>query len=165
MNNFNRFHDMFVGIDPGSKGAIAILDSTGNPVLLEDMPFVKEDKCLDLLKLKSFFNDFSNSRIHCVLEKCQYTPAIKGSGAFTFGKTIGYTEAFLICNQISHELIRPQIWKKEFGLINKEKTSSIEVAKRMFPTVSDRLKKTKDGLAEALLIAEYCRRKCCSKNG
>lgn len=149
----------FIGIDPGSKGAIAILDEKGKPVLLEDIPFLKNDKCMDISSFSDILNDYIIEEHHCILEKCQYTPAIKGSGAFTFGKTIGYTECALILLRVSHELVRPQLWKKEFSLLNKEKISSIEVAKRMFPNISDKLLKTKDGRAEALLIAEYCRRK------
>ena len=149
----------FIGIDPGSKGAVAILDSKGDVVLLEDIPFLKTEKCMDILAFSDLINDYILEEHHCVLEKCQYTPAIKGSGAFTFGKTIGYTECALLLLKVSHELVRPQLWKKEFSLLNKEKQGSIEVAKRLFPSMTDKLLKTKDGRAEALLIAEYCRRR------
>lgn len=149
----------FIGIDPGSKGAIAILNELKEVKLLEDIPFLKTEKCMDINGFSDLLNDYILEEHHCILEKCQYTPAIKGSGAFTFGKTVGYTECALIMLKASHELVRPQIWKKEFSLISKEKEGSIEVAKRMFPTVADKLLKTKDGRAEALLIAEFCRRK------
>lgn len=149
----------FIGIDPGGKGAVAILDLKGTPVLLEDIPYTKTEKVMDLLALKEMLSDYISKPHHCVLEKCKYTPAIKGSGAFTFGKTIGYTEAFLLMLGVSHELILPMVWKKSFSLLKQDKSASIEVAKRMFPTVADKLLKTKDGRAEALLIAEYCRRK------
>lgn len=149
----------YIGIDPGSKGAVAVLNDKGIPVMLEDIPFLKSDKCMDISSFSDILNDYILEEHHCILEKCQYTPAIKGSGAFTFGKTIGYTECALILLKVAHELVRPQIWKKEFSLLNKEKSSSIEVAKRMFPSVADKLLKTKDGRAEALLIAEFCRRK------
>lgn len=149
----------FIGIDPGSKGAIAILDSKGTPVLLEDIPYTKTEKVMDLISLRDLISSYITKSHHCVLEKCKYTPAIKGSGAFTFGKTIGYTEAFLIMLGVSHELVLPAVWKKNFSLLKQDKAASIEVAKRMFPSVAGKLLKTKDGRAEALLIAEYCRRK------
>lgn len=128
-------------------------------ILLEDMPFIASEKTLDLFKLSELFEPYIKSEHHCVLEKCQYTPAIKGSGAFTFGKTVGYTEAFLILSKVSHELVKPQIWKKEYNLIKKDKTASLEVARRLYSNVASKLLKSKDGRAEALLIAEYCRRK------
>lgn len=149
----------FIGIDPGSKGAIAILDEKSNVILLEDMPFVQSEKVVDLFALSELLKPYIQDEHHCVLEKCQYTPAIKGSGAFTFGKTVGYTEAFLIQSQVSHELVKPQLWKKEYSLLGKDKTGSLEVARRLYVNVASKLLKSKDGRAEALLIAEYCRRK------
>ena len=149
----------FIGIDPGSKGAIAVLDEKSNVVLLEDMPFVKSEKVVDLFAFSEILRPYIQGEHHCCLEKCQYTPAIKGSGAFTFGKTVGYTEAFLIQSQVSHELVKPQLWKKEYSLLGKDKVGSLEVARRLYVNVASKLLKTKDGRAEALLIAEYCRRK------
>jgi hypothetical protein len=63
---------------------------------------------------------------------------------------------------IAYELIRPQKWKKEFSITG-DKNSSIAVCKRLFPDVSllrtERSRKDDDNLAEALLMAEYARRK------
>ena len=146
----------FIGIDPGAKGAVAVLDETANVIALLDMPYDKTLKSLDIKALKDILDTYSDS--FCVLEKCQYTPAIKGSGAFTFGKTIGMTETLVALSGLKHELIRPQKWQSTFSLIGKDKTSAIAVAKRLFPSVQNKLLKTKDGRADALLIAEYCRR-------
>ena len=149
----------FIAIDPGAKGAVAILNEKSEVILLEDIPYVKSEKVVDLFDFSEMLKAYIQAEHHCILEKCQYTPAIKGSGAFTFGKTIGYTEAFLIQSGISHELVKPQLWKKEYSLLGKDKTASLEVARRLYLNVASKLLKTKDGRAEALLIAEYCRRK------
>jgi len=151
----------FLGIDPGSCGALALLDQEGNLAQLVDMPYSKTEKELDTLALKELFENFINlskGALFCVIEKCQYTPAIKGSGAFTFGKTLGSTYTSLELSGIKHERIAPQKWKKFFSLIKQDKTVSISTAKRLFPSVTDKLLKTKDGRAEALLLAEYARR-------
>jgi crossover junction endodeoxyribonuclease RuvC len=62
---------------------------------------------------------------------------------------------------IPHELITPQSWKK--SMMNgqpKEKDASRLVVMRLFPEVSDRLQlKKHHGRADALLIAEFLRRK------
>ena len=62
---------------------------------------------------------------------------------------------------VPYELVRPQKWKREFSCTS-DKNTSIAVARRMFPTVpllaTPRCKKPHDGMAEALLMAEYCRR-------
>ena len=65
------------------------------------------------------------------------------------------------CN-IETKLVSPQKWKKEFNL-DSDKQKSIDTAKKLFPDVNlfrtNRCTKEHDGMAEALLIAEYGRRK------
>ena len=148
----------FLGIDPGSSGAIAVIDSERNPVAYWDMPYANKE--LDYWKLSEILNEAKgiSDKVQCVMELCQYTPAIKGSGAFTFGKTVGATEATLAFSGISYELVRPQKWKKEMSLLKADKSASIALAKKMFPDMAKDFLKTKDGRAEAFLIAEYCRR-------
>lgn len=81
---------------------------------------------------------------------------------FNFGKGFGWILGTLEAYSVSYELIRPQKWKKEFS-VTSDKNTSIEVCKRLFPHVSllptERCKKDNDGMAEALLLAEYARRK------
>ena len=64
--------------------------------------------------------------------------------------------------EIPCQLVTPRTWKGEFGL-NGSKDRSIEVCKRLFPGVyllpSSKCRKESDGMAEAILIAEYARRK------
>lgn len=81
---------------------------------------------------------------------------------FNFGKSAGFIEGVLQAYGIPYQLITPQKWKKEFSL-GHSKEDSITVCKRLFPSVkllpTDRCKKESDGMAEALLMAEYARRK------
>ena len=65
-----------------------------------------------------------------------------------------------ICEEVV--LVKPQVWKKYFNLITskdltktEKKHLSIEKAKELFPSVADKLTASKDGRAEALLIALY----------
>ena len=80
---------------------------------------------------------------------------------FHFGKSAGYIEGVLSALRIEYELITPQKWKKMFDL-HSDKTESIKVCMDIFPEVNllptPRCKKPSDGMAEALLIAEYGRR-------
>jgi crossover junction endodeoxyribonuclease RuvC len=81
---------------------------------------------------------------------------------FNFGTSFGWLQGMLDALGISYELVRPQKWKKEFSCTS-DKNTSIAVAKRLFPGVdlrrTERCTKDHDGKAEALLMAEYCRRK------
>lgn len=84
------------------------------------------------------------------------------AGAFSFGKSAGYIEGVLSACDIGYQLVSPQKWKKEFSLIRKDKSASIAVCKKLFPKVSLRrtakCRTDSDGMAEALLMAEYARR-------
>lgn len=80
---------------------------------------------------------------------------------FSFGENFGFIKGLLEAFGIPYELVRPQKWKKEFSI--SEKNQSVEVCKRLFPGESlkrtPRCKKDHDGMAEALLMAEYARRR------
>lgn len=81
---------------------------------------------------------------------------------FHFGKSAGFIEGVLSALKIPFELVIPQKWKKTFDL-HADKTESINVCQKLFPSANllptPRCKKPSDGMAEALLIAEYGRRK------
>ena len=81
---------------------------------------------------------------------------------FHFGENFGFIQGVLRAYGIPYELVRPQRWKKEFG-ITSDKNTSIAVAQRLFPNVdfrrTERYKKPDDGMAEAALMALYAKRK------
>ena len=81
---------------------------------------------------------------------------------FSFGQNFGFIKGVLETLKIAYQEIPPQRWKKEFGL-NDSKAKSIEVAKQLFPNTNLKAtaqsRKLHDGMAEALLMAEYARRK------
>ena len=80
---------------------------------------------------------------------------------FKFGENFGMIQGILQAFGIPYELVTPQKWRREFG-VTADKNTSIEVCKRLFPDVdlkrTERCKKEHDGMAEALLMAEYARR-------
>lgn len=97
----------------------------------------------------------------CV-ERVSAMPGQGVTSMFNFGKASGYIEGVLSACGIGFQLIQPQKWKKEFTLIGKDKGASIAVCKRLFPGVNlkrtDKCRTDSDGMAEALLMAEYARR-------
>lgn len=79
---------------------------------------------------------------------------------FHFGKSAGFIEGVLTAKDIAYDLVTPQKWKRHFSL-GSDKGQSIEIAQKLFPNVSlmatPKSKKPSDGMAEALLIAQYGR--------
>lgn len=151
--------DVSIGIDPGKSGAIAIL-LDGKISLLTAF---ETAGLTDVAKaIVGEHRDSFEGHTACCVEKVGAMPGQGVTSMFSFGKTAGYIEGVLDAMGIPYQLVPPQRWKKEFGL-NSDKEKSIEVAKRLFPGVNlrrtDRCKKDHDGMAEALLMAEYARRK------
>ena len=146
---------IYIGIDPGKNGGIAKINTdTG---FVKTVTFSEESL---ISELEGYFM-FDKSPLRCVLEKVNAMPGQGVVSMFNFGMTFGFIQGVLKAYEIPYELVTPQKWKKEFSCTS-DKNTSIEVCKRLFPNVNlkatDRCKKDHDGMAEALLIAEYGRR-------
>lgn len=145
-----------IGIDPGKTGAIAVMDDDGI-LCLEQF---NVDKYVDVLSY--VVQSTSAKDIKVCLEKVGAMPGQGVVSMFNFGHNLGVIEGILSALRIPYQLVPPQTWKKEFSLTG-DKAKSIEVCKKLFPWVdlraTERSRKPSDGLAEALLMAEYARRK------
>lgn len=149
---------IYIGIDPGKSGALAYIDRTGHGVAVEVVPF-NEDEYKRVL---SCISESGTENVRCCIERVSAMPGQGVTSMFNFGKGFGWVLGLLDAYRLSYELITPQKWKREFG-VTSDKNTSIAVCKRLFPTVSllptERCRKDNDGMAEALLMAEYARRK------
>ena len=151
---------IYVGIDPGLSGAVAFIYADGT-VSVHDTPVIKVEKngknrnvyiaaaMQDLLK-KHW------DKSHVALELVGPMPGNGAAAMFSMGHGLGLWEGLIVATGIPLTYVRPQAWKKMFGL-DKDKNKSILKAKQLFPTADITLKKH-DGRAEALLMAEYLRR-------
>lgn len=145
-----------IGIDPGKTGAIAVMDDDGI-LCLEQF---NVDKYVDVLSYVGMSTSAKDIKV--CLEKVGAMPGQGVVSMFNFGHNLGVIEGILSALRIPYQLVPPQTWKKEFSLTG-DKAKSIEVCKKLFPWVdlraTERSRKPSDGLAEALLMAEYARRK------
>lgn len=141
---------IYVGIDPGKDGALAWIDDAGAVSIL---PYEK----------RAYQNALEACAPHAVV--ClEHVGAMPGQGVtsmFHFGESYGWLQGVLDTLELPYQLVRPQTWKREFGCSNKNE--SVAVCRRLFPGVSLRrtpqCRKDHDGMAEALLMAEYARRR------
>ena len=145
----------YIGIDPGKNGALAIITYWGNgQVDYTIQPF-------DATEYVKLLRNHAVNVTVCV-EKVGAMPGQGVVSMFNFGHNLGFIEGVLQAVSIPYQLVPPQTWKKEFSL-NSDKAKSIEVCQKLFPNVSllatERSRKPHDGMAEALLMAEYARRK------
>lgn len=141
----------YIGCDPGKSGALAVIE--------EGIAFVipfDERGYIDTLATCD-----PTQTIVCI-EHVHAMPQQGVSSTFNFGMNFGWLQGVMMAFGIPFELVTPQKWKKEFS-VTADKNTSIAVCKRLFPNVSlkktERCTKDDDGKAEALLLAEYARRK------
>lgn len=143
---------IYIGIDPGKKGALAVIDTEAPAPFA--VPF-SERGYLDVLR------DTDSGKSIVALEKVAAMPGQGVTSMFNFGCGFGWIQGILEALRFPYELVPPQRWKKAFG-VTSDKHTSIRAAQRLFPGVSllasPRCRIENDGMAEALLLAEYARR-------
>lgn len=144
---------IYIGVDPGQKGGYAVIgDQTALAYPWDDELFIVDMKAVLHM----------NQPVVAAVEKVGARPGQGVTSMFNFGKSAGYIEGVLAALGISHQLVPPHQWKRDFGLIGQEKLASVMVCQRLFPAVdlrrTERCTTYSDGKAEALLIAEYARR-------
>jgi len=144
---------MYVGVDPGKKGAFAIISDDDKA----HVDIWDEDRFIYCMKR------VSDRRVVAAVEKVGAMPGQGVTSMFSFGQSYGFIMGVLRALGISYQLVPPAVWKREFGLLRADKQASIETCKQLFPGVSllpgEQCRKDSDGMAEALLIALYAQRK------
>ena len=153
---------IYIGVDPGKKGGYAVIEQgISGQQTVEVYPW-DDSEFVHKMRMLAEDDDIRNAGIIAAVEK---VGAMHGQGVtsmFSFGRSLGFIEGVLSGCWISYQLVPPNVWKKSFSLIGKDKQASIETCKRLFPGVgllpSDRCRKDSDGEAESLLLAEWARR-------
>ncbi|MBJ6799754.1 RuvC family protein [Geomonas propionica] len=146
----------YLGIDPGKKGALSILRQDGTPQWWARMPQGKPEIIDTLVNLIQ-----EHPHLVMVVELAQAMPGQGVTSCFRYGHHFATFEDVAILLKIPYHEVRPAVWKKVFGL-SSDKRLSTSVCRRIFPKVDlipPRCRTDHDGIAEALLIAEWGRRR------
>ena len=146
----------YVGIDSGAKGAIAVITESGE-IVIQDMPTLEE-----LMKDTTGLKACKGNTYRVALEQVHPLPGQSCIASFTYGQNFLLAKLIGFCYNIDTVMVSPMRWKKYYGLKkepNETKTEykrkSVEKARELFPKAAELLKYSKDGRAEALLIANW----------
>ena len=168
-------YGLFIGIDNGYSGAIVMVDDLGH-VYIHPMPTVTYE-----LKTKSaktgkpkhkteyvlpviveIFKNHANENPTVMLERAQAMPSQGVVSMFSTGEGYGIMKGMLAALGVPFLTVRPQEWQKEFGIGGDPREAYLRAA-QVFPREAAHLVTARGamrtGVADALLIAEYCRRK------
>lgn len=157
---------IFIGIDPGLDGAVAVLNDAA--VAFSDMPTIevasgkKRRREHDASALCAFLNSlYGINRATVAIERQQAMPDQGGVSTFRTGYGFGLIMGILAALKLRTEIVAPVSWKRALMADQpKDKGASILVAKRLFPHAASLLTlKKHHGRADALLIAEFVKRR------
>jgi len=147
---------LIFGIDPGFSGAWGAVTHSGAYHTCGDM--LHDGSHLDTEKMWSellLARDGQDCEV--VVEAVHSMPGQGVSSMFKFGMAFGGAIALAQRFRGPWHLVRPQEWKR-FHKISADKNESLELARQLWPQAP--LARKKDGgRAEALLMAEYWRRR------
>ena len=147
-----------VAFDPGKKGGIAkLVNGTFDAI---PMPIAGKD--LDFQVIIQLLESIEPDK--AIVEQQHSRPGMGGAMMFQMGVGYGLILGALKALKVPTEIVTPQAWKKEvLAGTPKDKDAAIAYCKHAFPSVSllatERSKKPHDGMADALCILEYGRRK------
>lgn len=153
---------IYIGVDPGKKGGYAVIEQgISGQQTVEVYPW-DDSEFVHKMRMLAEDDDIRNAGIIAAVEKVGSMPHDSHKAAFSFGHSLGFIEGVLAGCWISYQLVPPNVWKRHYSLIGKDKKASIEVCKRVFPDLcllpTARSKVPSDGLAESALIALFAKR-------
>jgi crossover junction endodeoxyribonuclease RuvC len=149
---------LFIGIDIGLTGAVAVLDDTGGLVCVEDMPALAggtaKRRTINAALLANILRE-RGPIAHAFVEFVSARPGEGAVGAFAFGRCRGIVEGVLGSLAVPVTLLTPACWKRVVGLApgtNKDASRSMAIAR--WPDRADLFKRKLDnGRSDAALIA------------
>lgn len=159
--------NLYLGADPGKNGGLALLDRAGLVVDVSPMPETEHE-------LTEYIKEFAPRIRMAHIEKVHSAPGQGVASTFTFGGWFGTLKTALAAHYVPFELISPNHWQKAMycqmpGRKNLEdkKTEKKNFTKaRALALFPGQVKAITHRTADALLLAEHCRRAfCCQKCG
>ena len=157
---------VWFGIDPGVKGAIAMVDEAGRA---DALPMPIEGKFLNIRELRKWMT----ARTHptnirgIAIEHVHAIPGVGGRGIstaamFNFGRGFGQLVGMCEALDWPHALVNSRAWKAAvLKGTPQDKAAAVLYAGRSYPLLdlkrSRQARKPDDGICDAVCIADWCR--------
>ena len=155
---------MILGIDIGVTGCLVILDESEGFKYIDHlhMPIttLHTKKRVNGAEISRWIDPYYENIKGAFVELVNGMPSQKdgvkmGAGsAFSFGHSAGVIEGLLQGALLPYYTVTPSVWKRNAGLIGKQKDASRSLAIRLYPEIADLSLKAKgQALADAIFIA------------
>jgi len=172
--------NLYIGIDPGLSGAMAVINEKGKIVSIVDAPTIKtktgkKNRTLlvdtEMVDFLESWNDTTGNSDSIKMVTIENVHAMPGQGVtsmFSMGHGFGLWLGIIAALRIPVTRVEPIRWKKEMGIAGKsDKGASVVRALQLYPSCreltrdyrrgGDTLQTLLHGRADALLIAEWGR--------
>lgn len=149
---------LFIGVDIGARGALALLSSTGELIDVADMPILRDGPAnrpnVNAPLLASIVRRWQASQ--AFVEYVGARPKEGPTGAFAFGRSKGVIEGVCAAIELPVAFLTPCAWKRAVGIPpgkDGAKDAARSEAIRRWPGHAELFARVKDdGRAEAALI-------------
>jgi crossover junction endodeoxyribonuclease RuvC len=153
---------LFLGIDPGMTGAVALLTATGSVLWVKDTPVAKVERKGGRTTHEYLWADMAAlfdeipGPVHAGLEATHAMPDQGVTSMFAMGRGLGLWQGILAALEIPFVMVQPQAWKKRYSLLSLGKDGARIAAQARWPDAQ--LSRVKDhGRADSLFLADYTR--------
>lgn len=157
-----------LGIDNGLSGAVGVIRQDGSAAVHDTPAGGGEYQIGAMVALLTGIIEKSQPAgppghyaVHCYLEQAQSMPGQGVATSFKIGVGYGIWQAVLTSLGIPWTKVPPSVWKRVMQITAPGKTPTerkhiaVARAQQLFPQLAGSLLVSKDGRAEALLIARY----------
>ena len=147
---------LYLGIDPGLTGAIALVNADGTLFAVEDLPTTargsgRVKRELDAAGLVHLLRPHAADIAFGLVERVGAMPGQGVASMFSLGHSTGVLDGILAALGIPHRVVTPATWKK-LAELPADKALTLSAARRRWPGAS--LTRVRDhGRAEALFLA------------
>ena len=152
-------HSIVIGIDPGRKAAVAVLETNGPRTLVIDTQDELDRLRHALAELRS------RGPVEAWIERVAAYPGQGVSSTFTFGRSLGALHGLLVGVGVPVGWVSPRVWQRMYGVpagLDKPRRKRFlrGRAADLFPELRVTLQ-----TADALLIAHWARTRLIPNGG
>ena len=151
----------YLGVDPGKKGGWAVISEEGRCLYTAALPYTGDQ--IDVVTLDSDITAWCKpfTDVSAVIEHPLVRTGESDTGHLNSGKNFGILIAIATLKGFRIHTPQPGPWKSKMRL-SSDKSQSMKLCDQLFPEAHNWIRGPRggafDGLAEAILIAEYQRR-------
>lgn len=149
---------IYMGIDPGASGGIALLDMSGVRTIMDAVPMPGSNAAI-LDQLSKYIK--YKETVRCAIENVFARPGDGRSSLAKFMINFGGLLMALEALKIPFIRVQPAVWQKSLGIPKRDKEENKTQFKKRLKAVAQSLYpriKVTEATQDALLLATYCQR-------